>query len=471
MPGRTIDVDYLVVGTGAAGLAFTDSLITESHATVLLVDRRHSPGGHWNDAYPFVQLHQPSAYYGVNSRTLGADRIDDRGPNAGFYERASAAEICHYYQAVLDDLLQSGRVEFLGMTDCVTENATRARAVCRLTGAEREINVRRKIVDARYLESSIPATHEPQFEVDAGVQFIPVNDLVKSAQPAGGFVVIGAGKTAMDACNWLLDNGVDAGDVSWVKPRDAWVIDRRLLQPLDKLGDFIIGWATATEIAATSTSVAELFGRLEDAGQLRRIDTSMEPTMYRMAILSEREVDALRAIDHVIRAGHVRRIARDRIVLDDAEVPVRRDALFVDCTAEGLANPVPRPIFESHRITLQAVREGSPPFNCALSGYLEATLDDIDEQNTLMPTNPYPNAGTDWIRVRHVGLLSQQRWDGAPDVSEWLDRSRLNIAAGLITHAGEPGVGEAIGVYLEHRDRAIENLGQLRRAPTLGVTP
>ena len=128
-------------------------------------------------------------------------------------------------------------------------------------------------------------------------------------------------------------------------------------------------------------------------------------------------------------------------------------------------------IFEAQRITLQAVREGSPPFNCALIGYLEATRDDVDEKNTLMPTNPYPNLATDWIRVRHVGMLSQGLWDGTPDVSEWIDRSRLNIAAGLLTHAGEPGVGEAIGAYLEYRDRAIENLGQLRRAPAIGVSP
>lgn len=73
----SLEVDYLVVGAGAAGLAFTDALISESDATVLMVDRRHSPGGHWNDAYPFVRLHQPSAFYGVNSRNLGHDRIDD----------------------------------------------------------------------------------------------------------------------------------------------------------------------------------------------------------------------------------------------------------------------------------------------------------------------------------------------------------------------------------------------------------
>jgi cation diffusion facilitator CzcD-associated flavoprotein CzcO len=102
---RELETDYLVVGAGATGMAFTDALIGESDAEVVLVDRRHRPGGHWNDDYPFVHLHQPSALYGVLSRPLGHDRIDDTGPNVGFYERATAAEICDYYGRVLDEHL------------------------------------------------------------------------------------------------------------------------------------------------------------------------------------------------------------------------------------------------------------------------------------------------------------------------------------------------------------------------------
>ena len=56
--------------------------------------------------------------------------------------------------------------------------------------------------------------------MDDGVRLIPVNDLVRNDRPAGGYVVIGGGKTGMDACNWLLDNGVDPDDISWIKPRD-----------------------------------------------------------------------------------------------------------------------------------------------------------------------------------------------------------------------------------------------------------
>ena len=41
----SINADYLVIGAGATGMAFTDALIADSDATVVLADRRHAPGG------------------------------------------------------------------------------------------------------------------------------------------------------------------------------------------------------------------------------------------------------------------------------------------------------------------------------------------------------------------------------------------------------------------------------------------
>ena len=65
---QEFETDYLVIGSGAMGMAFCDALITETNANIIIVDKHHQPGGHWNDAYPFVRLHQPSGFYGVNSR-------------------------------------------------------------------------------------------------------------------------------------------------------------------------------------------------------------------------------------------------------------------------------------------------------------------------------------------------------------------------------------------------------------------
>jgi NAD(P)-binding Rossmann-like domain len=225
-----IETDYLVIGAGAAGMAFTDALVADSDAEVVMVDRRHGPGGHWNDAYPFVRLHQPAAYYGVNSRSLGSDMIDETGENAGMYERATAAQICDYYQRVLEEhLVPSGQVRFFGMSDYLggdlddgsarqpTDGLGGQGFVSRLTGATTTIAVRKKLVDARYLEPVIPLNHTPSFEIDPDATFIPVNGLAKMAEAANGYTIVGSGKTAIDACLWLLENGVDPDRIRWIR--------------------------------------------------------------------------------------------------------------------------------------------------------------------------------------------------------------------------------------------------------------
>jgi len=53
------------------GMAFVDIIINHSTFTVCLVDKYHTPGGHWTLAYDYVKLHQPQSYYGVNSMILG----------------------------------------------------------------------------------------------------------------------------------------------------------------------------------------------------------------------------------------------------------------------------------------------------------------------------------------------------------------------------------------------------------------
>jgi hypothetical protein len=169
-----LNTDYLVVGAGASGMAFADSLIASSDAEVVIVDRRHGPGGHWNDAYPFIRLHQPSAYYGVNSMPLGTDTIETLGVNAGMYERASGNEICAYYERVMkDQLLASGRVRFFSQCNYVGNREF----VSLLTGDRHAVLANKAVVDATYLEPTVPATSKPPFEVADGVQCVPVNEL------------------------------------------------------------------------------------------------------------------------------------------------------------------------------------------------------------------------------------------------------------------------------------------------------
>ena len=67
---KELDCDYLIVGAGGTGMSFLEELISSSRdLTAVLVDCRPGPGGHWNDAYSWVRLHQPSLIYGLNSRS------------------------------------------------------------------------------------------------------------------------------------------------------------------------------------------------------------------------------------------------------------------------------------------------------------------------------------------------------------------------------------------------------------------
>ena len=456
-----IETDYLVVGAGAAGMAFTDALLAACDADVVMVDRRHGPGGHWNDAYPFVRLHGPSALYGVNSRPLGSVAIDQAGPNAGYYPRATAAEICAYYQRVLDEeLLASGRVRFFGMSDygAATDGH---QFTSRLTGETTAVRVRKQVVDARYLEPSIPATHVPPFEIEPGARLIPVNDLVALSGAASGFTIVGGGKTAIDACLWLLDAGVPPEAIRWVRPRDSWLLDRAFQQPLGLLPRLMEGVSLSLEAAAQAEDVTDLFVRLEACGQLIRLDPEVEPGMFRCATVSQDELVSLRRIENVIRLGRVTCIGPDRVQLANGSAPADRGRVHVDCSAAGLRTKPARPVFGGDMITLQQIRACQPVFSAALTGYVEATRDDDAAKNLICPANRYPDAAADWIPVTCTAQRAEITWATDPDLSAWMQRSRLNATSGVADHREDPQMKSALGRYFSNIEPAISKLETL----------
>ena len=457
------ETDYLVIGAGATGMAFADELIARDvDAEVVLVDRRDRPGGHWNDAYPFVRLHQPAAYYGVNSRMLGNDAIETSGPNAGMYEQSNASEICDYFHRVLGEtLLPTGRVRFFGKTEHRGETDGVHQLVSCLNGATTTVRVRRSVVDATYQEAAIPKTHEPSFRVAPGARCIPVNDLVSIDEPPAGFVLLGAGKTAMDAAGWLLRHDVAPATISWIRPRDAWLLNRAGTQPNEQVASIIDAVARDLEACVNATNIDEVFDLLESSGRLLRLDPDIRPTMYRCATVSQAEVDELRAVTDVVRLGRVLEIGEHEIRLEHGTVPTRPDKVHVDCTAGGLRTSPARVVFEPGRITLQQIRTCQPTFNAAFIAYVEATRDSDDAKNQLCPPNPYPDRDVDMLR----GILAQQRatiiWNSTPDVQEWMAQARLNAVRAMNEHLDEPRLQEALGRYLTAMQPAMESISRL----------
>jgi hypothetical protein len=456
------ETDYLVVGTGAAGMAFADALLSHSEASVILVDKRHAPGGHWIDAYPFVRLHQPSAFYGVSSVPLGRDQVDPSGLHAGFHEAAGADELRAYYAEVMDrHLLPTGRVRHFPCSEHAIEPDGRHLITSRLTGAVQQVHVRRKWVDTRYLEGRIPATSPPPFEVAEGVRCVPAGEIVRGVDRPERYAVIGAGKTALDTCVWLLTHGVPASAIQWIKPREGWWLNRHFNQPGDGLPDFFAGVGLQFKAMAQATSVDDLFVRLEAEGYFLRVDTSVTPTMGRGAIVSEAELALLRQIDDVVRQGHVRRIERDRIVFDGGSVPTSPGTLHVHCAANGLARPPLRPIFEAERVTLQPLFWGFACFPAALLGVVEATIADTAEKNRLCPPIRYWDEPRDYLSS-YLALMAHERARAAhPAVAAWAKGTRLNPMSGLGAHREHPLVVQTWAALRQLGAAAAGNLSRL----------
>jgi hypothetical protein len=426
-----LETDYLVVGAGALGMAFVDSLIEHSDADVVMVERRHRPGGHWLDAYPFVQLHQPSRFYGVNSTPLGHDRTEAEGTDTGFYERASGAEICGYFDEIMRHrFLASGRVRFFPMCDYLGEGRFHSRVSNQVT----DVTVRSHVVDATYMASRVPATDPAPFDVADGVRCVPVGELITLGNPAAGYVIVGGGKTALDGICWLLDRGTDPGGITWIRPRDTCLLNRAFFQPGQSRT--FAGVVLQLEAMVASESVEEVYERLEENDEVLRTDRGVVPTMMKGATLSFQELEQLRRISNVVRLGHVERLEPDQIVLEQGSIPTTPDHLHVHCAASGLSDNPPRAIFTDDTITLQLVTRVGLTLSGALQGFLEATGRTTEEKNALCPPAAMPHTPFDYLRVVLAGISTEMGWQEAPELQEWVDRSRLNLLSGLENEDG-----------------------------------
>lgn len=463
MAKRALDTDYLVVGAGAMGLAFTDTLIDHSDAHVTLVDRRHAAGGHWQDAYPFVQLHQASSFYGVASTVLGSGAVQQSGAEAGLHERARLSEIRAYYDDILHRrFLASGRVTFLGGSDYHTAGSSHL-VTSRVSGQTVRVGVRGRVVDATYLSPTIPATTPAPFGVADGVRIVAVNELARSAAAPDSFVIVGSGKTATDAIVWLLAYGVQPDRILWVRPRDPWMLNRAVVQP-----DPAVALGLAADImaaAAVAESLDDLFLRLEAAGVMLRIDTDVIPTMAKTPTLGAWELDLLRTIENVVRLGRIKHVTRREIVLEGGSVPLTPHSLIVHCAASGLQYPPLVPLWGADKIRLQTIRVGFPCFCAALAGFVEATRDDDRERNRLCPPNTLPDSPADWARMQVRGTVAARTYGAESDIAAWANGCALNPARIEPSKRDNPSVQAAAARLADSAESGLIRMAELSHEP------
>lgn len=454
-----VDADYLVVGAGAMGMAFVDALVDANpEASVAIVDRRHGAGGHWLDAYGFVRLHQASAFYGVASTLLGGGRLQADGPERGLHERASAAEVCAYYARVLARLVATGRVVFYSRSEYRGDH----RFESLLSGA-RFHAPRARVVDAQYLSPDIPSLTPPPFAIGDGARVVSVNELVRITHAPAHYVIVGAGKTATDTCVWLLASGVAPDAITWVRPRDPWLLNRAVVQPDPAI---FLGMAADTMAAAAAAADPDdVFFRMEEAGIMLRIDPATTPRMAKTPTLATWELDLVRTIEHVIRRGHLQAALHRRLVFADGDLQIPADTLVVHCAAEGLKYPGLRSIWTPEAITPQPVRVGFPCFGAALAGFVEATRDDDAEKNRVCRPSPYSNTPADWAAMQTIGGDASLAMAKESDLRAWSNATTLNPARIPPERAVDPLVVAATTRLKEHIGPGRARLAELAGLP------
>ena len=476
-----IETDYLVIGSGATGMAFADTLLQETQGTdthITLVDRHAKPGGHWNDAYPFVTLHQPSAFYGVNSMDLGSNRKDTIGPNLGMYELASGPEVSGYFNKVMNQtLLSSGRVSYYPMSNFLgfDDSTDLATFEAILSGEKTQVKVRKKLVDANFYGPTVPSTHKPKFKVAEGVKLVTPNALVQlwqhpDSERSTKFCILGAGKTAMDAGIWLLNNGASPDSISWVMPRDSWLVNRITTQPSEEFFTHSIGGVAAQMACfANATSIDDLFLRMEASEQMLRIYPDHKPTMFHYATLSKGEVAILQGIKNIIRMGRVQSLEPQTIVLDGGRVVMDSNTLYIDCTASAVVPRAMQPIFQANKIVLQMVRIPQPLFSAALIAYVETHYPDDAgnrSKNKLCASAPFPQTLGDYPHALMASMSNQAQWSQDKTLRNWIQSTRLNGFGSLMSKV-DPSDSEKLAIMANLR---VQSTAAMANIPKLLAT-
>ena len=68
-----------------------------------------------------------------------------------------------------------------------------------------------------------------RISISDGVNLISINQLVDINTPWEKYVVIGAGKTGLDALLYLIDHNVNPDRIIWIVSNDCWYVNRDLL--------------------------------------------------------------------------------------------------------------------------------------------------------------------------------------------------------------------------------------------------
>jgi len=403
------------VGAGASSLAFADEVIfggSNKEVSIIMVDMKANPGGHWNDAYDFVSLHQPASYYGVNSIPLGE----------GGNDLVSKFQLLAYFEQVIRKLEKTGRFKFY--SQCVFEGEGNFVSLLD-TNIRYEVEIRESLVDASYLTTRVPSNTPPSYKVEPDITLVPINGITKISNSWEKFVIIGGGKTGIDAVLRLLWQGVDPDKIVWIIPNDSWLTVRESLF-VENVTPTIDAYL---KIMIEAKTPGEFYRKTEKVGFMMKLDDKVWPTKQKCATVSLPEIEELRKVKNIIRQGRVLKIEKDKLVFEDGSISNTNPKwLHVDCTADGLTSKEPVPIFQDRKIVLQTVKMCQIVCSAAMIAAVEniGHSKNIQWKNEILQPVPYPNYPLDYFICELKTMKNEENFAKNGPGTMWLLKSRLN---------------------------------------------
>jgi putative NAD(P)-binding protein len=358
--------DLCIVGAGYAGLnaAFVASQYLPATSRVLILDKHQQAGGMWNDAYPYVRLHQPYQMFTAGNITWSLGR--ERSYLATRDEVAAHLRYC--LEVITKRLEVDARWgwEYLGHT----EDATSVRVSGRDPAGKVNTFTAARFIDARSFDVE---PIEPLRLASRHVHSIAPQELDGSGLLSSGddeaVWVIGSGKTAMDTVIALV-RANSTRHVGMVSGTGTFFLNRDLINPTGpkrwiggkRYGSIFAGAAKrfdGTNAAAVGDWCRAKYGTsaLPDPA----------PTHTLFAFLSQGEMATV--------ANGVSEIVRDHLVdvVDDASGPVMvlrtsarhpipADSWVVNCTGYLRPREIEHVPYVSHFGRAMSLNATSTPF-------------------------------------------------------------------------------------------------------------
>lgn len=389
--------DYLIVGAGAASIAFIDTLLTHlPTTTIILVDKNPIPGGHWVHAYGYVHLHQPSLLYGVASRQLEGNwaKLLLSKFTLPWNHRASKHEILYHYATYIQDKVTAGQIQHFPnceyhFSESVVDDH-QLHYFSNLDGSIKySVQVKNKLVNGILGECIVPSMNSVDFHVDDGITILTPNQIYEenvttlinySKNVKKHFVVLGCGKTAMDTVVYLQrEMNVQPDQISWIIPSDVWMILRS--------GGSGSGspWSWPKALLQHNNNENEAALSLERKGIFARLDTNIVPTKFRFPMVGKDELQYMRQVKNCIRRGRVTNITKNyesgRMIMKfgsdqkpwSPEIDCT-ELLLVHCTSPGPFNGNENmDVFASdQQLNLNILFPPPIPFSMSILAFLEA---------------------------------------------------------------------------------------------------